>query len=74
MAWVRERTMPTERPLFVREVSAYFADRGCHVVSVTDPYGSILGCLDLSHYIFLSSSSSTGLSGPRLAPKNHKTL
>jgi hypothetical protein len=22
------------------------ADRGCHVVSVTDPYGRILGCLD----------------------------
>jgi CBS-domain-containing membrane protein len=34
---VRERTeklMPT------------FADRGCHVVSVTDPYGRILGFLD----------------------------
>jgi hypothetical protein len=24
----------------------FFADRGCHVVSVTDPYGSILGFLD----------------------------
>jgi hypothetical protein len=23
-----------------------FADRGCHVVSMTDPYGSILGFLD----------------------------
>jgi hypothetical protein len=23
-----------------------FADRGCHVVSVTDPYGRILGFLD----------------------------
>jgi hypothetical protein len=23
-----------------------FADRGCHVVSVTDPYGRILGLLD----------------------------
>jgi hypothetical protein len=29
-----------------------FADRGCHVVSVTDPYGRILGFLDLSHYFF----------------------
>jgi hypothetical protein len=27
-----------------------FADRGCHVVSVTDPYGRILGFLDRSHY------------------------
>jgi hypothetical protein len=24
--------------------------RGCHVVSVTDPYGRILGFLDRSHY------------------------
>jgi hypothetical protein len=28
-----------------------FADRGCHVVSVTDPYGRILGFLDRSRYI-----------------------
>jgi hypothetical protein len=27
-----------------------FADRGCHVVSVTDPYSRILGFLDRSHY------------------------
>jgi hypothetical protein len=27
-----------------------FADRGCHVVSVTDPYVRILGFLDRSHY------------------------
>jgi hypothetical protein len=26
------------------------ADRGCHVVSVTDPYGRILGFLDRSRY------------------------
>jgi hypothetical protein len=25
-----------------------FVDRGCHVVSITDPYGSILGFLDLA--------------------------
>jgi hypothetical protein len=24
-----------------------FADRGCHVISVTDPYGHILDCLVL---------------------------
>jgi hypothetical protein len=29
-----------------------FADRGCQVVSVTDPYGSILGFLDRSRYCF----------------------
>jgi hypothetical protein len=27
-----------------------FADRGCHVVSVTDPYCRILGFLDRNHY------------------------
>jgi hypothetical protein len=27
-----------------------FADRGCHVVSVTDPYGRILGFLDRRRY------------------------
>jgi hypothetical protein len=27
-----------------------FADNGCHVVSVTDPYGRILGFLDRSRY------------------------
>jgi hypothetical protein len=35
---VRERTIPTERSPLVGEASAKFADRGCHVVSVTDPY------------------------------------
>jgi hypothetical protein len=29
-----------------------FADRGCHVVSVTDLYGRILGFLDRSSYFF----------------------
>jgi hypothetical protein len=29
-----------------------FADRGCHVVSVTDPYSPILGFLDRSRYFF----------------------
>jgi CBS-domain-containing membrane protein len=50
MVWVRERTILTERPPLVGEVIANFADRGCHVVSVTDPYGRILGFLDRSHY------------------------
>jgi hypothetical protein len=28
----------------------HFADRGCHVVSVTDPYGRILDFLGRSRY------------------------
>jgi hypothetical protein len=31
---------------------ATFADRGCHVVSVTDPYGRILGFIDQNRYFF----------------------
>jgi hypothetical protein len=42
VAWIRERTIPTERPPLVGEANANF----CHVVSVTDPYGRILGFLD----------------------------
>jgi hypothetical protein len=30
-----------------------FADRVCHVVSVTDPYGRILGFLDRSRYFYI---------------------
>jgi hypothetical protein len=37
-----------------RRLSAKFvqtlADKGCHVVNVTDPYGRILGFLDRSRY------------------------
>jgi hypothetical protein len=46
-------------PLSDRRLSAKclptFADRGCHVVSVTDPYGRILGFLAQfqTHYFFL---------------------
>jgi hypothetical protein len=46
VAWVHERTIPTERPQLVREVTAKFADIGCQMVSVTDPYGRILGYLE----------------------------
>jgi hypothetical protein len=35
----------TDRHLSAKLVPT-FADRGCHVVSVTDPYGHILGFLD----------------------------
>jgi hypothetical protein len=29
------------------------SDHGCHVVSVTDPYGRVLGFIDRSRYIFV---------------------
>jgi hypothetical protein len=34
------------------ELVPTFADRECHVVNVTDPYGGILGLLDRSRYFF----------------------
>jgi hypothetical protein len=40
---------PNDRRLSAKLVPI-FADRGCHVVSVTDPYGRILGFLDRSRY------------------------
>jgi hypothetical protein len=43
--------MPTEPPPLVRKVSAKFADRGCHVVSVTNSYGRNLGFLDLKNQV-----------------------
>jgi hypothetical protein len=37
---LRKRTIPTERSPLVSEVSAnFFADRGCRVISATDPRG-----------------------------------
>jgi hypothetical protein len=40
VALVRERTIPTERQLFVGEVvPTIFVDRGCRVVSATDSHG-----------------------------------
>jgi hypothetical protein len=42
VASVSERTIPIERPPFGGEVIANFADRGCLVVSATDPYVRIL--------------------------------
>jgi hypothetical protein len=64
VASVRKRTIPTDRPLLVSEVSANFiTNTRCHVVSVTDPYGRILGFLDRSSSVVL-----TRLSGPRSRP------
>jgi hypothetical protein len=52
-----------------------FAARGCHVVSVTDPYGRILGFLDRSRFFFFQVALqlySTRLSGPRSRPTPQK--
>jgi hypothetical protein len=43
---------PSDRRLLAKLVPT-FADRGCRVVSATDPYGRILGFLDRSRYFFL---------------------
>jgi hypothetical protein len=44
--------MPTERPPLLGEVVPTFADRGCCVVSATDPPNRIRGFLDRSRYYF----------------------
>jgi hypothetical protein len=50
---VRKRIIPTERPQPVGEVSAQLlADRGCRVVSATDPHGRNLGFLDPEPLLF----------------------
>jgi hypothetical protein len=50
MAWVYERTIPTEGPLLVDEVSVNCCGWRCHVVSVTNPYGRNLDFLDRNRY------------------------
>jgi hypothetical protein len=54
-----------------------FADRGCRVVSATDPHGRILGFLDPEPLLFHSSSSSvilTRLCGPRSRPTTSQKI
>jgi hypothetical protein len=46
VAWVRERTIPTERHRLSANLVPTFADRVFHVVSVADPYGCNLAFLD----------------------------
>jgi hypothetical protein len=63
----------TDRATAARQRSdcQLLGDRGCHVVSVTNPYGRVLGFLDMNRYFSISSSSSvvlTRLSGPRSKP------
>jgi hypothetical protein len=40
---------PSDRRLSAKWLPT-FADKGCHVVSVTDPYGRIVDFLDRSRY------------------------
>jgi hypothetical protein len=77
VVWVHERTIPTEQPLLVGEVSTNFKDRGCHVVSATDFYGRILHFSRPESLLFLPSSSSVvlmRLSGPRSRPTTTKKI
>jgi hypothetical protein len=39
VALIRNRTIPTERPPLSAELVPTFADRGCRVLSATDPHG-----------------------------------
>jgi hypothetical protein len=48
----KELYRPSDRRLSAKLVPT-FADRGCYVVSVTDPYSRILGFLDRNRYFFL---------------------
>jgi hypothetical protein len=54
VTWVREQIIPSDRRLSAKLVPTS-ADRGCYVASVTDPYGRILGFLDRSKVILLTS-------------------
>jgi hypothetical protein len=56
VAWVRERTIPTSDCSLSATLVPTFAVRGCHVVSVTDPYSRILGFLDWSRYFFFQAA------------------
>jgi hypothetical protein len=49
------------------------ADRGWHVVSVTDPYGRILGFLDRNRYFFFQVVLMR-LSGPRFRPTTSQKI
>jgi hypothetical protein len=54
-----------------------FADRGCHVVSVTNPYGRIFGFSRLESLLLISNSSSvvlTRLGGPRSRPTTSQKI
>jgi hypothetical protein len=74
---VRKRTIrPSDRSLPAKLVPT-LADRGCRVVSATDPHGRNLGFFDPEPLLFHSSSSSiilTRLSGPRSRPTSSQKI
>jgi hypothetical protein len=51
LQWIALLYRQSDRRLSAKLVPT-FADRGCHVVIVTDPYGRILGFIDWSRYFF----------------------
>jgi hypothetical protein len=51
-----EMYRPSDRLLFAKLVPT-FANRECHMISVTDPYDRILDFLDRSHYLFFQVGS-----------------
>jgi hypothetical protein len=66
---------PRDHRLSVKLVPT-LADRGCHVVRVTDPYGRILGFLDRSSYFFFQVAPqlySRGF-GPRSRPTTSQKM
>jgi hypothetical protein len=73
---VSELYRPSDCRLSAKLVST-FLGRGCHVVSMTDPYDRTLGFLYRSRDFFLPSSSSivlTWLSGLRFRPTTSQKI
>jgi hypothetical protein len=56
MASVCKRTIPSEHCLSPKLVPT-LADRGCHVIRVTDPYGRIIEFLGRSRHFFFQVAS-----------------
>jgi hypothetical protein len=52
VALVLEQTIPLSDRRLSAKLVPTFADRGCCMVSATDPHGHIFGFLDRSHYYF----------------------
>jgi hypothetical protein len=46
---------PSDRCLLAKLMPT-FVDRGCHVVSMTDPYGRIIAFLDRSRYVLFQAA------------------
>jgi hypothetical protein len=73
---VRKRTIPTEWPPLVDEVSAKFADRICRVVRATDPHGRYSRFSRPEPLCPWNGSSITlmRLSGPRSRPTTSQKI